>query len=124
MQDFRKLRVWHHSQDVADRIYEVTAPFPPNQNTLKQQVRDAADSVTSNIVEGCGRASRKEMAHFLHIAVGSTNEVDNDLIRARRIGLINDPVLIPLQEQVIDMRKMLIALIKRVREGHTEHGTS
>ena len=121
MQDFRKLRVWHVSQDVADKVYEVTAPFPPNHDNLKQQVRDAADSVTSNIVEGCGRDSRKEFAHFLHIAVGSTNEVDNDLVRARRIGLIKDPVLLPLQDQVIDMRKMLIALIRRVKEGHTEN---
>jgi|SRR5688572_2053399 len=124
MQDFRKLRVWQASQEVADRVYEVTAGFPPGNNTLKEQVRDAADSVSSNIAEGCGRDSRKEMAHFLHIAVGSTNEVDNDLTRARRIGLIKDPVLLPLQDQVIDLRKMLVALIKRVREGHTELGTT
>jgi four helix bundle protein len=121
MQDFRKLRVWQLSQDVADKVYEITATFPPShRDGLKLQVREAADSVSSNIAEGCGRASKKEMAQFLQIAVGSTNEVDNNLIRVRRIGLLKDPVLLPLKNQVTDLRKMLIGLIKRVREGHTE----
>src|SRR5262245_24889521 len=117
MQDFRKLRVWQLSQDVADKVYEITATFPPSHlNGLASQLREASDSISSNIAEGCGRASRKEMAQFLHIAVGSTNEVDNNLIRARRIGLVKEPIILPLQDQVIDLRKMLIALIKRVRE--------
>ena len=118
MQDFRKLRVWHLSQEVADRIYQVTNGFPPVQlNRLTDQLRRAADSITSNIAEACGRASKKEKAQFLHIALGSANEVDNDLVRARRIGLIKDPVYLPLAEQVFDVRKMLVSLIKRVRGG-------
>ncbi|HTF57462.1 MAG TPA: four helix bundle protein [Planctomycetota bacterium] len=118
MQDFRKLRVWQLSQEVADRVYQITSEFPPAQlHCLTDQLRRATDSVTGNIAEGCGRATKKEMAQFLHIALGSANEVDNGLFRASRVGLIKDPVYLPLREQVFDVRKMLVSLIKRVREG-------
>lgn len=116
MQDFRKLRVWKLSQDLADQIYKITSAFPPEQlNGLTSQLRRASDSVTSNIAEGCGRATKKEMAHFLHIALGSANEVDNGVIRARRVGLVKPPMYDAVQHQVIDVRKMLVSLINRVR---------
>jgi four helix bundle protein len=118
MQDFRMLRVWHLSQEVADRVYQVTDDFPPAQlNGLTDQLRRAADSITSNIAEACGKSTKKEKAQFLHFALGSANEVDNDLVRARRVGLIDDPVFLPLLDQVFDVRKMLVSLIKRVRAG-------
>ena len=117
MQDFRKLRVWHLSQELADEIGEVTRSFPYRQANLMDQMCSAADSVTSNIAEGCGRASKKEKAQFFHIALGSANEVDNDLVRARRTRLIGESVYIPLRDRVFDVRKMLVSLIKRVRAG-------
>ena len=117
MQDFRKLRVWHLSQEVADGTYEVTRGFPPGQASLTDQLRRAADSITSNIAEGCGRATEKEKAQFLHVALGSANEVDNNLLRARRAGFLKDPVYIPLRDKVFDVRKMLVSLIKCVRAG-------
>ena len=114
MQDPRKLRVWHLGHEVSDRVYEVTDRFP---TTLKDQLRDAADSKSSNISEGCGRATPKEKAQFFHISLGSINEVDNRLFRARRAGFVTEAVYMPLKEQVVDARKMLVSLIKKVRAG-------
>ena len=113
MQDFRKLRVWHLSQDVADRIYKLTAGFPEAQKKgLTDQLRRAADSVTSNIAEGCGRQTPEDKVWFYHVALGSINEIDNDLVRAERVGILSFPIFQPLHHDVIDMRKMLVSLIE------------
>lgn len=117
MQDFRKLRVWHLSQEASDSVYQVTGDFPPGQVNLTDQLRRAADSISSNISEGCGRATKKEKAQFFHVSLGSANEVDNNLLRARRAGFIKEPAYIPLRDKVFDVRKMLVSLIKRVRAG-------
>jgi four helix bundle protein len=113
MQDFRKLRVWHLSQRLADRIYELTLGFPDSQKKgLTDQLCRASDSVTSNIAEGCGRQTAEDKVWFYHVALGSINEVDNDLIRAKRIGLVKPEEFNPLNRDVIDVRKMLVSLIK------------
>ena len=115
MQDFRKLRVWHLAHEVADEIYTLTSGFPVSQrNGLTDQLRRAADSVTYNLAEGCGRATKREKSHFFHIALGSVNEVDNGLLRAFRIRLIPAPAYDPLSLKVIDVRKMLVSLIAKV----------
>jgi four helix bundle protein len=113
MQDFRKLRVWQLSQSVADRIYKLTAEFPESQKKgLTDQLRRASDSVTSNIAEGCGRQTPEDKVWFWHVALGSINEVDNDVVRAKRVGLLKLPIFKPLHNDVIDMRKMLTSLIQ------------
>ena len=118
MQDFRKLRVWHLSQDVADEIYAVTSSFPASQKYgLTDQLCRAEDSVTHNIAEGCGRATKREKSHFFHIALGSVNEVDNGLARASRVRLIPAADYDPLASKVIDVRKMLVSLIAKVEDG-------
>ena len=118
MQDFRKLRVWHLSQEVADEVYAVTSSFPASQrNGLTDQLCRAADSVTHNLAEGCGRATKREKSHFFHIALGSVNEADNGLVRASRLRYIPAAVYEPLALKVTDVRKMLVSLIAKVEEA-------
>ncbi|HKS17346.1 MAG TPA: four helix bundle protein [Planctomycetota bacterium] len=118
MQDFRTLRVWHLSQELGDHVELALAGFPPEGTTgQKCQLRDACASIESNIAEGCGRDTRKEMTHFLHIALGSTNEVDCRLERARRSGFITSEMHDDLYRRIVDVRKMLTSLIVRVRSA-------
>src|SRR5688572_21128699 len=113
MQDFRKLRVWRLMQEVADRVYQISEGFPVSQqNGLTDQLRRAVDSVTNNLAEGCGRATKRDKSHFFHIALGSINEVDNSLLRAFRVRLIRKPDYDLLARDVVDARKMLTSLIK------------
>ncbi len=43
-------------------------------------------SIPSNLAEGAGRGSSKEFAHFVHIARGSLNEMETQLLLAQEFG--------------------------------------
>ena len=74
---------------------------------LKSQLNRAADSIVSNIVEGCGAATRKEQARYLDISIKSASEVDYRLQLARDDGALARPEWRPLADEVIEIRKMI-----------------
>ena len=72
MREHRRLRAFELADEVAMMIYRVTRSFPKNEiYGMVSQMRRAAISVPSNIVEGCGRETQPEFLHFLDIAFGS-----------------------------------------------------
>lgn len=75
--DYRKLKIWENADKFVHEIYKVTLTFPRNEIFgLTSQIRRAALSIPTNIVEGASRKSKKEFLNFLNIAIGSLNEVD------------------------------------------------
>ena len=83
-----KLRVFQLADTLALTVYRHTACFPATERYgLQSQLRRAAISVATNIVEGCARRSRADYARFLDIALGSATETDyllGPLPQARR----------------------------------------
>jgi len=72
---YRKLTVWQRADDMARRVYLATRDFPKEETYgLTAQLRRAALSVPTNIVEGYGRQGRKELRHFVNISLGSLAE--------------------------------------------------
>ena len=115
MQDFRRLRVWQRAHHFAVDVRRVTEGFPRAGYTeLKAQIRRAAESIPSNIVEGCGSASRKEFARYLDISIKSASEVDYRLQLAHDLGVLRRDVWKPLAREVVEIRKMLSALRRAV----------
>ena len=61
MCDHTKLRAFEMADEVAVLVYQVTAGFPREElYGLASQMRRAAVSVPSNIVEGCARDSQAD----------------------------------------------------------------
>ena len=80
VQDFRKLKAWEKAHELTLGIYRATNGFPDNERYgIVSQVRRACASIPTNIAEGCGRSSPNDLARFIDIALGSTNEVDYQL---------------------------------------------
>jgi four helix bundle protein len=74
--DHRKLRVFKLADDLVIAIYQATNNFPPEERYgLQSQMRRAAVSTVTNIVEGCARRGEREYLSFLNIATGSASEV-------------------------------------------------
>lgn len=115
MRTHRDLNAWKMSMDLAEEIYALTSPFPASEKFgLASQLRKAAISVPSNIAEGASRASKKEFNHFLHIALGSTSELETQLNLAKRIGYLTDEGKV--LSSVEEVRRPLMGLIKFLKE--------
>ena len=80
MKDYRELKVWERSHQLALAVYKVTTTFPKDElYGLTSQIRRACASIPANIAEGCGRSGDAELARFLQIAMGSASELDYHL---------------------------------------------
>lgn len=67
-----KLEVWQRALDLFVLVFGLTDSVSGFK--LKSQLRDAAQSVSSNIAEGCGRRTLPEYLQFLYFAKGSLGE--------------------------------------------------
>ena len=109
MRDFHKLGIWQRSHQLTLDVYKMSKSFPKDELFgLKSQIRRAASSIPTNIAEGCGRASNKDFAHFLQIAIGSASEVEYELLLAHDLEYINDEAFNKLTSETIAIRKMII----------------
>ena len=74
--DHEKLHVFHQAHRLTLSIYQHTQEFPRDEwFGLRAQIRRAAVSVPSNLVEGNARSGERDYLRFLNIALGSACEV-------------------------------------------------
>lgn len=114
--NFKDLKVWQASIDLAEQVYKVTKSFPKEETYgLTSQIRRAVVSVPSNIAEGQGRDSTKEFLHFLSISVGSLFEVETQLLIAERLGYTSKSELQTVFTKLEEVARMLRGLQKALR---------
>ena len=88
---FEDLHIWQKAIEFAKEIYTLTdKPGIRTDFGLRNQMRNAAVSISSNIAEGFERRSRKEYLNFLNIAKASAGENRSQLFLAHEIGYINE----------------------------------
>ena len=88
---FRKLRAWQAADQLAHEVYRLAKTFPrTEQFALASQLRRAAISVATNLVEGQTRKSTREFKQFIAIALGSLAEVEYLLEFSRKEGYLSD----------------------------------
>ena len=116
MKNFRKLDVWHKAHQLAVRIYKVTESFPAAEvYGLTSQLRRAGVSIPTNLAEGCGRTSDADLVRFVVMAMGSVSEVEYLLLLSRELQLIREETNNDLESKIVEIKKMLAALIKTIR---------
>jgi four helix bundle protein len=116
VQNFRKLKVWQSSYRLTLDIYRVTRSLPKEESYgLTSQMRRAAASIPANIAEGCGRYSDGDLLRFLDISMGPASELDTYLMLCRDLEYFNEEAYTPLAEKTAQVRRMLTALILKIR---------
>ena len=95
----------------------MTAGFPREElYGLTSQMRRAAVSVPSNIVEGCARDSQADYLRFLYIAFGSLRELHYQLSLSKRLGFLRNQDSSPLEAKIVETDKVLNGLIRGLRD--------
>lgn len=85
MGDYHKLEVWKLATVLADEVAIVVDGLPGGLSSpMGDQLMRCADSIHSNISEGCGYNSDRQLLKYLRQALGSTDEVQNDLEALQR----------------------------------------
>jgi four helix bundle protein len=112
MKDFKNLKVWNSSRALNKNLFKLTQSLPkPEAYGLMDQSRRASVSIASNIAEGSGRGSDKDFCRFLYMALGSSYELETQLI------IMNDIFNVDIKNitsEVISIQKQLQAFIKTI----------
>lgn len=93
-------------------VYKLTCTYPrEEQFNLISQLRRAATSVPTNIVEGCGRFTQKDFAKFLQDAFGSAQEIEYLLFLSSELNYMNNEKYNVINAQVNEVKAMLLSLL-------------
>lgn len=114
---FEELPVWQAGKALALKVYRLTNGGHFSRDyELRNQIRRAVVSVSSNIAEGFERGTRKELIHFLYVAKGSIGEVRSQLAVAEALGYVKRAELHDLREDCLRISRQLAAFIQSLRE--------
>lgn len=118
MRDYKKLDVWEKAHKLYMFVKEnIATEFPKEERfELTSQLLSASLSIPLNIVEGFGRFTDKDFAHFLDTSLGSTNEVDYCCFAAFESNYISKTEYDEVNRLVNETRAMLINFIKFLRK--------
>ena len=116
MHQFEKLKIWQKAMDITENVYRACITLPQEEKfNLTSQMKRCSVSIPSNIAEGSGRNSKNEFAHFLGIANGSTFELITQLMISKRLGLIDELIITPIINELVEVSNMNFALQKTLK---------
>lgn len=116
MRDHNKLRAFQLADDLALAVYRHTSSFPEVERFgLTSQLRRAAVSVPSNIVEGCAKSSETDYLRYLDIAYASSCELQYQLSLAHRLGFSDEGSFRETDQIAVETSKVLSGLIRSLR---------
>ncbi len=111
MHNYRELKVWNKSVELATEVYKETQSFPQEEKYgLISQIRRAVVSVSSNIAEGAGRSTTPQFIQFLTIAYGSCYELSTQLIISKNLNFLSESKLESLDGKISEIQKMIYRL--------------
>ena len=111
--NFKDLEIWKLSLSITKEIYDLSGKKDFSCDFgLKNQIRRAVISISSNIVEGFEKNNNNEFIRYLKIAKGSTGEVRSQLEIAKVVGHITQKELLSVDEKLVDLASQIGGFIK------------
>jgi len=115
MRNSKKLQIWKKGFEIVVDTYKLIDGFPKSEKfSLGQQATKAAISIPSNIAEGSSRRSKKDYYRFIEISLGSSFELETQLLIAQAVNFGNKHLLSNTLNKIDEAQKMLIAFANRL----------
>lgn len=125
MSDYRKLKVWQKAYALSLHAHRAATRIRgPNYASLRSQIIRSASSVAANIVEGREQKTDPGFARYLRFSVSSVSELEYHLLEAKGMSVISDGEHHSLSSQVVEVRKMLHGMLRRLEHGEDDEPTS
>lgn len=113
MKNFKDLKIWQKGMDIAVNCFKLTDSFPATEKFgISSQINRAGVSIPSNIAEGSSRTSEKEYGRFIEISLGSSFELETQLLIAQRLNFGDETQVAELISNVSEEQKMLAGFLK------------
>jgi four helix bundle protein len=118
---FEELAIWKQSLAVTKEVYDYTSrPKFSKDFALREQIRRAVISISSNIVEGFEKNNNNEFIRFLKIAKGSAGETRNQLYIAQAADYLTGIELNKINAKVEDLSNQIGGLISYLENCRTQ----
>lgn len=116
VQSYKDLIVWQKAYELVKQVYKTTSKLPQSEMfALQSQMRRSVVSIVSNIAEGSSRKTRKDYCQFLHIAYGSTSELETQLFLCRDLYNLSIEHELDL---IVEISKMLRVIINKLEPSN------
>ena len=116
MRKFKELEIWKLSKEITTEVYRITKNMPSEELFgLTSQMRRAAISIPSNISEGCSRSSNVEFTRFLQIAIGSSFELETQLIISKDLDFLDTESVNKISKRLGILQTKVNAFITSVK---------
>jgi four helix bundle protein len=116
--NFKNLKVWKKSVDLAVNVYNLTKAFPSEEKFgITSQMRRASVSIPSNIAEGTAKSTSKSFVNSLDISLGESFELETQAIIANLVGLIDDDKFAALDSDITEVQRMINGLVSTVESN-------
>lgn len=112
---FEQIISWQKARELNRIIYELTLKKSFSRDfALKDQIRRASISISSNIAEGFGRKTDKEFIYFLNVAQASCYEVKSQLYLAFDVEYLSKDEFDKTYDLCDEISKTIFGLIKHL----------
>ena len=115
---FEDVEAWKQGRELTRRIYQITSQSKFTRDyALRDQIRRAAISITSNIAEGFDRGGNREFVQFLAIARGSASELKSQLYTALDVGHVDQKEFAELYQLAHSVVLLIGGFIKYLQQS-------
>lgn len=117
MRNFKKLLIWQKGFEIAVQSFKLVETFPKEEKySLSNQITRASVSIPSNIAEGSSRTSEKDYNRFLEHSLGSSFELETQLLIADAVKYGDSTIRTGMIQSVIEEQKMLVSFMSKLNK--------
>lgn len=116
MRNFKQLLIWQKGFQIAVKSFQAVSSFPKEEKYgLSSQITNAAVSIPSNIAEGSSRSSMKDYNRFLEISLGSSFELETQLLIAEAVNFGEKEKRDELLKDIDEEQKMIMSFMSKIK---------